>query len=65
MFICADVLFLYDRFLQVGLMEQRVSVLIDFNSLCRITFQNDCNPSDLAEDLLCCTDSVELQETNK
>ena len=64
MFICYAILFLYDRFLKVSLMNEEY-VLINFNGYGRITFQNHCNSSDLSKGSLCCCNRVELQETKK
>ena len=63
-FICTAILFLYDRFLKVSLMNEEY-VLINFNGYGRITFQNHCNSSDLSKGSLCCCNRVELQETKK
>lgn len=43
MLICPDVLFLYYRFLRLGLMGCRLFVIIDINSYCKIPFQSHCN----------------------
>ena len=43
MFICVEILFLYDRFLKLSLREWRICVVINFNRCYRINFQNLCN----------------------